>query len=168
MNAIELMDTVLARLFPTAERALGKPRNKDGFWSLDVRLPDYHLGIDWREQDGFSLTADPEHGYGEGADESFPDFATALPRIIQLVQHKLETLPPYPIRIKELRERMGKSQTEVAQQMGVLQGAVSKLESREDTHVGTLLSYVQALGGKLVMKAVFADREETIHFANNN
>ena len=39
---------------------------------------------------------------------------------------------------------------------------MSKLESREDTHVATLSSYVQALGGKLIMKAVFADKSEVI------
>ena len=163
MNAIEYLDELLSRLFPTAETSLSKPLRADGFWSLDVRLADYHLGIDWREADGFSLTSDAEHGYGEAADEAYQDFPTASLRAIQLIQHRLETVPPDPVRIKELREKVGVSQTDLARRMGVQQAAVSKLEYRDDTHVATLQSYIQALGGKLILRAVFADREEVIH-----
>lgn len=148
MNAIESMDSILAMLFPAAERKLGKPLHADGFWSLDVRLADYHLGIDWREADGFRLTSDAEHGYGEPADEAYRDFSEASLRAIKLILHRLETVPPYPVRIKELREKVGVSQTAVAGRMGVQQAAVSKLESRDDTHVATLQSYIHALGGQ--------------------
>jgi hypothetical protein len=73
---------------------------------MDIRLADYHLSVEWRERDGFALTADEEHGFGEGADEVYPDLSGALPRIIHLVQNRLETVPPYPVRIKELREKL--------------------------------------------------------------
>ncbi|HEX3149509.1 MAG TPA: hypothetical protein VHR66_15650, partial [Gemmataceae bacterium] len=57
--------------------------------------------------DGFALTADPNHGYGEAADEVYPDFASALPRISRLIQNRLETVPPCQVRIKALREKAG-------------------------------------------------------------
>lgn len=162
MNAIQDLNSSLALLFPDAERTLSKPLYQDGFWSLEVRFPDYMLVIDWRAADGFLLTSDAEHGYGEAADEQYAELPHALARAIQLLQHRLETVPPYPIRIRELREKLGMSQSDVAREMGVQQAAVSKLESREDTHVATLISYVKALGGKLVMRAEFPGRAEVI------
>ena len=162
MNGIQHLDSVLALLFPDAERRLYQPLHHDGFWSLDIRFPDYMLVIDWRAADGFLLTADEEHGYGEGADEAYAELPQALARAIKLLQHRLETVPPYPVRIRELREKLGMTQTDVAREMGVQQAAVSKLESREDTHVATLISYVKALGGKLVMRAEFPGRAEVI------
>jgi hypothetical protein len=104
MNAMELLHAVLSQVFPGAETTLSTPLHEDGFWSLDFRLPDYYLSIDWRESDGFSLTSDSEHGYGEGPDEVYPDFSAALLRIIQLVQNRLETVPPHRVRIRELRQ----------------------------------------------------------------
>ena len=162
MNPIQHLDSVLALLFPDADRKIHKPLHQDGFWTLDVQYPNYLLVIDWRAESGFLLTADEEHGYGEPADEHYAELPQALARTIKLVQHRLETVPPYPVRIRELREKLGMTQTDVAREMGVQQAAVSKLESREDTHVATLISYVKALGGKLVMRAEFPGRAEVI------
>ena len=163
MNQIELMRAVLSCVFPKAQITLDKPLHENGFWSMDVRLPgDYHLAIDWREASGFGLTSDAEHGYGEPADEHFEDFETALMRIIKLVKNRMETVPPYAVRIKELRQRLKLSQAEVAGRMGVNQAAVSKLEGREDSRVATLRSYAHALGGRLVLKVVFDGVEDEI------
>jgi transcriptional regulator with XRE-family HTH domain len=71
-------------------------------------------------------------------------------------------VPPYTVRIKELRQKLKLSQEEVALRMGVNQAAVSKLEGREDTHVGTLQNYIRALGGRLVMRAAFDELDKEI------
>src|SRR5262245_48047653 len=131
MNLIELLQAVLSRIFPTARITLEKPLAETGFWSMDVRLPGgYHLAIDWREASGFGLTADAGHGYGEPADEHFPDFESALLRSVNLLRNRAETVPPYSLRIKDLRQKLRVSQEEVARRMGVNQAAVSKLEGR--------------------------------------
>ncbi len=163
MNQIELMRAVLSCVLPKAQITLEKPLHENGFWSMDVRLPgDYHLAIDWREASGFGLTSDAEHGYGEPADEHFKEFEAALMRTFELVKNRMETVPPYAVRIKELRQRLKLSQAEVASRMGVNQAAVSKLEGREDSRVATLRSYAHALGGRLVLKVVFDGVEDEI------
>jgi len=163
MNQIELMRAVLSCSFPKAQITLEKPLHENGVWSMDVRLPvGYHLAIDWRDGSGFGLTSDAEHGYGEPADEHFDDFGATLMRSIKLINNRMETLPPYAVRIKELRQKLKLSQEDVAGRMGVNQAAISKLEGREDSRVATLQSYAHALGGRLVLKVVFDDAEEEI------
>jgi DNA-binding XRE family transcriptional regulator len=157
------MNTCIARSAAGAKTELMRPLFPDGFWALDVHVDDFFLAMNWRAGDGFLLTSRSTHGYGEGADEVYRDFSDALPRVLHLIQNKLETVPSYPVRMKELREERGVSQAESAEWMGVQQAAVSKLESREDTHLGTLSNSVRSLGGRLVLKAVFPDREQEVH-----
>jgi DNA-binding XRE family transcriptional regulator len=166
MNQIELLHSVLSRVVPDGRITLMKPVHVNGVWSMDVRVPgDYHLAIDWSAKSGFGLTADLEHGYGELADEHYSDLIPALMRCLKLITNRAETIPPYAVRIKELRQKLKLSQEEVAKRMGVNQAAVSKLEGREDTHVATLHNYIRALGGRLVMKAAFDEIEKEIELA---
>jgi hypothetical protein len=44
----------------------------------------------------------------------------------------------------------------------VNQGEVSKIEHRSDVCVSTLAEYIEALGGRLEIRAVFKDREVRI------
>ncbi len=59
--------------------------------------------------------------------------------------------------LAEQRTRLGLSQTEVAQRMGVPQDQVAAIERAEPgtTEVRTLVSYVEALGGRLELTAEF-------------
>ena len=45
---------------------------------------------------------------------------------------------------------------------GVNQGEVFKIEHRADLYLSTLSEYVEALGGRLEIRAVFPDREVRI------
>jgi DNA-binding XRE family transcriptional regulator len=166
MNQIEQLRTVLSCAFPKAEIVLAQPLHADGFWSMDVRVPGgYHLAIEWREESGFSLTADAEHGYGEPADEHYGDFESALLRSVKLIMLRAETVAPYAVRIKELRQKLNLTQEEMAKRMGVNQAAVSKLEGRDDAHVATLHKYAHALGGRLILKVKLDDVEREIELA---
>ena len=63
--------------------------------------------------------------------------------------------------LAEERARLGLTQTEVAERMGVGQDQVAAIEHAEPgtTDVGTLVAYVEALGGRLEITAEFgADR----------
>ena len=66
------------------------------------------------------------------------------------------------IRLYELRHTEAVSQVELAGQMDVTQGAISKLERSEDVRISTLRQYLEALGARLELVAVFDDEERRV------
>lgn len=67
------------------------------------------------------------------------------------------------VTLKELRTIAGRSQVEVASEMGVAQGEISRLERRGDTRFSTLQRYVEALGGELEVVARFGNKTMKLH-----
>jgi len=61
------------------------------------------------------------------------------------------------VRLAELREQVGKTQTQLAQVMGMTQANVSRVEHTENLYLRTLADYVSALGGHIEVNAVFDD-----------
>lgn len=59
--------------------------------------------------------------------------------------------------LAEIREQRGLAQTELAQQIGVTQPRVAQIEHTADPYLSTLEGYVEALGGRLALLAVFDD-----------
>ena len=57
--------------------------------------------------------------------------------------------------LSELRQHAGKTQTELAQALGIKQPSLSKLERQQDMQISTLRKIVQALGGELKLLATF-------------
>jgi transcriptional regulator with XRE-family HTH domain len=62
----------------------------------------------------------------------------------------------------QLREARKLTQVSLARVLKVNQGSVSKMEKRADMYVSTLRSFIQAMGGQLQIKAVFAEGEVEI------
>ncbi|MFP8941098.1 helix-turn-helix domain-containing protein [Streptomyces fenghuangensis] len=60
-------------------------------------------------------------------------------------------------RLVEMRRERGFTQTEVAERMGISKGRVSQIESGQVSGSEVIARYVQALGGSLMMVAVFDD-----------
>lgn len=62
-------------------------------------------------------------------------------------------------RLRELREQAGLTQAELAERIGVGQRQVSKIERGdiENTKVGTIRRYVQAVGGDLTVEYLAGD-----------
>jgi len=56
-----------------------------------------------------------------------------------------------------LREDRSATQRDIAARMEVSQANVSRIEHEDDIYLSTLRGYVEALGGRLVLQAVFAD-----------
>jgi tellurite resistance protein len=54
------------------------------------------------------------------------------------------------------------SAVQLAAQLGISQGNVSRLEDRSDVHLSTLHSYVEALGGHLEIAAVFGEERVAV------
>jgi DNA-binding XRE family transcriptional regulator len=63
-------------------------------------------------------------------------------------------------RLAEMRRRLGFSQAQVADRMGVTQGRVSAIENAKPgaTELRTIAAYVEALGGRLEIIADFGDQ----------
>jgi len=78
-------------------------------------------------------------------------------RIARRVQETLAAMP-----LEELRKARRMTQARLAETLGVKQGEVSKIEHRTDVYLSTLAGYIEALGGKLEIRAVFPDREMRI------
>ncbi len=57
--------------------------------------------------------------------------------------------------LRDLRKALHCSQEKVAEELGVNQAAVSKIERRADMYVSTLRSYIEAMGGSLDIIARF-------------
>ena len=63
------------------------------------------------------------------------------------------------LELEEIRKRRGLTQVQVADRLGITQGNVSQLEHRTELYLSTLREYVEALGGRLKLTAVFPDEE---------
>jgi DNA-binding Xre family transcriptional regulator len=59
--------------------------------------------------------------------------------------------------LAELRQSRHVTQVQLAEELGISQGNVSRLEARSEVYLSTLRSYVEALGGHLEIAAVFGD-----------
>lgn len=62
------------------------------------------------------------------------------------------------ITLHEMRLAVQKTQTQVAQALGVGQDSISRMENRSDMLLSTLRRYVEAMGGTLALVAQFPDR----------
>ncbi len=80
-----------------------------------------------------------------------------LLRSEQRVKRMLAEMP-----LHELREARRLTQEQLGEQLGVAQSEVSKLERRTDMYVSTLGRIIQAMGGRLELRAIFPDGEVTI------
>ncbi|MGA3023851.1 MAG: XRE family transcriptional regulator [Bryobacteraceae bacterium] len=92
----------------------------------------------------------------------FRELVNAMPaerqkKIASRVRQSLASMP-----LEEVRKARQMTQSRLADALGVNQGEVSKIEHRTDIYLSTLAGYVEALGGKLEIRAVFPDREMRI------
>lgn len=74
-------------------------------------------------------------------------------RVRARVHSQLEELT-----LKGIRQDLELTQTEVSRSADMTQSELSRLESRTDHLTSTLRRYVEALGGKLEITAVFGER----------
>src|ERR1022692_5025649 len=64
--------------------------------------------------------------------------------------------------LDQLRKAQQMTQLQLAEILGVNRGEVSKIEHRRDICISTLAEYIEAMGGRLEIRAVFKDREVRI------
>ena len=78
----------------------------------------------------------------------------------RLAAWRVETLEE--TRLCELRHGEAISQAELAGRLDVAQGTISKLEHSDDVRVSTLRQYLEALGARLELVAVFDDEDRRV------
>ena len=69
--------------------------------------------------------------------------------------------------LAELREALAIRQADLARKLKTTQAAVSRLERRGNVTIGSLRGYIEALGGKLELNAIFPSRTVKISHAFN-
>ena len=86
----------------------------------------------------------------------------------RLAELRADTLEE--VRLYELRHGEAISQAALAGRLDVTQGAISKLEHSEDVRVSTLRQYLEALGARLELVAVFEedDRRVPVHLGKGS
>ncbi|MEX2186636.1 MAG: helix-turn-helix domain-containing protein [Pirellulales bacterium] len=149
----------LAKRFPNAVVDLDESPNANASSFLNVRLNDHSVTVEWRQKRGFGVSSRPDIGYGEGVDETYSNEKDAVKRVAGLLLSQSKTRSP-AVKLRELREAIGLSQTELAERMATQQASVSKIEQGRDLRMSTLNSVVEALGGKLSVAARFPDGTE--------
>ena len=75
-------------------------------------------------------------------------------KIETLARKKVEEMLAHARTLTDFRKAVGKTQTEVAQELGIKQNAVSQLEQRSDTYVSTLRRFLGSLGMRLELSVV--------------
>ena len=71
-------------------------------------------------------------------------------RTAELVTHEMS--------LRDLRKALGKTQVAMADQLGIKQENVSRIEQRSDMLLSTLNSYLRGMGGRLRLVAEFEGR----------
>ena len=66
------------------------------------------------------------------------------------------------LHLQQAREAAGLTQEEVAERMGITQATLSRMEHRPDVKISNIRRYVEALGGRLEMRAVFPRTHKTV------
>jgi len=96
------------------------------------------------------------------ATRNFRELLEAMPadrqrKIEERFRKSLEAMP-----LDQVRKAQEMTQLQLAEVLGVSQGEVSKIEHRSDIRISTLAEYIEAMGGRLEIRAVFKDREVRI------
>lgn len=155
MNKIEKLCKQLTDDCPEASVSLDKPKKASGTWFLDMQREGHSVQVQWQAKHGFGVSSSANALYGEGPDEVYGDDQAVRHRVLSLLLSRSETSPPPAVRLAELRRELGISQIELAERLSVQQGAVSRMERRDDIKISSLREYCLSLGCNLKLMAMF-------------
>jgi transcriptional regulator with XRE-family HTH domain len=90
---------------------------------------------------------------------SLDDVIQGLPaarrqRIESLADEKVQEMLAAARTLTDIRKAVGKTQANVAQELGIQQNAISQLERRSDTYLSTLRRFLKSLGLELELSVV--------------
>jgi DNA-binding XRE family transcriptional regulator len=92
------------------------------------------------------------------------DLAAKIPTVSEIVlpsvvREETERASDRKQTLKVLRSVRRYSQQTLAKAMGTSQGEISRIEKRKDMHISTLRSYINAIGGEVIILAKFSEDE---------
>lgn len=136
----------------------------NGWHFLHLRTDGFEVSVQWKQAQGFGLSSfgddlDDLSGLFEAPDEWYSHQDAAFHRIVSLVIDRKSTKLAGAT-LPSIRHDRGLSQEALSAQLNVRQGTYSKLERREDVKVSSLRKVVEAMGGKLLIQAIFPDTHE--------
>ena len=140
--------------FPQSHVKVDAPGLAGGSHWVDVTVGKKRQTLEYRPGKGFGLFHE-QAGYGEGPAEIYRSAGRAAQRLGQL----MSAGGGKGMGIKNLRELYGHSQVTLAKKAGVKQPAISRFEKRGEVKLSTLTSTIEALGGKLEVRAHFSDAD---------
>lgn len=158
-KTIEHLKKLLDDRLPRCVVAVDAPDRADGNWWLDVSMGKKRHTLEYRPGKGFGLFHE-DAGYGEGPAEIYRTPERAAQRLAQLMA--TANGKRVQLSLKDLRELYGHSQVKLAKKIGVKQSAISRFETRNEYKLSTLAANIKALGGKLEVRAHFADSDVPI------
>lgn len=154
----------LERDLPKAKLDLLEPSGKGIGWTLDVEFRGHFVVVQWSPNTHFAIaTPSDDDGYGAAATETYRDAEDTYDRVLYLLMTGERALSKRD-RLQALREHRRVSQDVLAKALKVSQASVSKTERRQDILVSTLASYIEGLGGELVVIAKFPTENIQLDF----
>lgn len=155
-NPIKTLLGTVRKHFPSIGATLESADPAGTLWYLNLKFNGYPLVVDWSSKGGFGILAGRAPEYGESADEIVFDYKGAVERVLALLEGGIPTRPK-PVGIRTIRKQRKFTQEKLAAKMSVRQGAIAKLEKKDDLRLSTLQSLIGAMGGRLSMKVSFPD-----------
>lgn len=164
MLPLDQLGQELKARFPDAEIEVRKSGDPKAFHFLTMQTDGLEVAVEWKADLGFGLSSfDGESSALEGMfdvpSEWYSTAEAAFHRVASLVLDPRRTRPRASS-ISELRHERGISQEKLSEQLNVKQATYSKLERREDVKVSSLRRVIEAMGGKLLIQAVFSDTRD--------
>ena len=160
MNAtIEKLKRLVTKSLPQSRIRVDEPEHAGGNYWVDVSAGKRRHTLEYRPGQGFGLFHE-DAGYGERPAELYRTPERAAQRLAQLMT--AGGGKAVHLGLKDLRELYGHSQVTLAKKAGVKQPAISRFEKRGEVKLSTLAATIKALGGKLEVRAHFADADVPI------
>jgi DNA-binding phage protein len=156
VTPVKDLKRLLTKLLPQSEINVDEPERPGGNYWVDVRSGKKRHTLEYRPGKGFGLFHE-DAGYGEGPAEIYRTAERAAQRLAQLMG--ASNSQALHLGLKEIRELYGHSQVSLAKKAGVKQPAISRFENRGEVKLSTLANTISALGGKLEVRAHFADAD---------
>ena len=157
MNQLEELKARVLRDLPASDASLEVPRKKSGTWWLELSHQGHSLTVEWRPKKGFGIHCSPGSSPFSGPEEILLDLDATTERVLKLLRDQKFARPPRSVLLRELREMANLTQVELAERLGVGQGAVSKVERKKDITLALLKKWIQSMGGDLEILAKFPD-----------
>jgi len=155
-DAISELSCSLRETMPDAIVDVDRPRDPKGEWWIDISCGDFLSSVAWRESFGFGVFTS-QASFAERPDEIYKRPDHAAKRLCQILKSWKDFGGADALWLHDLRQICDTPQTSVAEKMSQSQAAISKLEHREDIRISSLRRYLNAMGGRLEMRAVFDD-----------